>query len=49
MFAKSFKLLDVFPHGAFSFVLYLFMLFEPLIQKKSIYVNALLFSRAHRL
>lgn len=25
MFAKTFKLLDVFPHGGFSFVLYLFM------------------------
>lgn len=25
MFAKTFKLLDDFPHGGFSFVLYLFM------------------------
>lgn len=31
MFAKTFKLLDVFPHGGFSFVLYLCTNVEPLM------------------
>lgn len=48
MCAETFKRLDVFPHGGFSFVLYLFMCWATNgKKKKSVYVNAVLFCRAH--
>lgn len=39
MFAKTFKLLDVFLHGGFSFVFAFSNSVEPLMAKKSVYIQ----------
>lgn len=43
VFAKTFKLLDVFLHGGFSFVFVFSSSVETLMEKKSVYVYTLLF------
>lgn len=43
VFAKTFKLLDVFLHGGFSFVFVFSSSVEPVMEKKSVHVYTLLF------
>lgn len=43
MFAKTFKLLDVFLHGGFGFVFVFSSSVESVMEKKSVHVYTLLF------